>query len=243
MCVTVAAPVRLPTATLLEPLFHALAPFYSRGMDLDRVSAPLPVPWTAIYSKRDGILAWESCVTADGNGQCHAVEAPHIMMARNPDALRIIVDATGASCLSDATAAWIFRPASPMPKPMQGNAAANHAAIRADAAGPPEAIAGAVLTVRLDAIQENWRRLAAKAAPAECGAAIKGDAYGLGVGPVAKALWAGGLPHILRRPPHGRRRIACASAARGDHLRARRPVSRPGRILCERGSAPRPHRP
>jgi pimeloyl-ACP methyl ester carboxylesterase len=89
--VTVAAPVRLPTATPLEPLFHALAPFYSRAMDLDRVSTPLPVPWTAIYSKRDGILAWESCVTADGNGQCHAVEAPHIMMARNPDALRIIV--------------------------------------------------------------------------------------------------------------------------------------------------------
>ncbi len=91
-----------------------------------------------------------------------------------------------------------------MPKRMQGNAAANHGAIRADAAGPPEAIAGAVLTVRLDAIQENWRRLAAKAAPAECGAAIKGDAYGLGVGPVAHALWeAGCRSYFVARPMEG----------------------------------------
>ena len=72
------------------------------------------------------------------------------------------------------------------PNPCRGMLVANHGAIRADAAGPPEAIAGAVLTVRLDAIQENWRRLAAKAAPAECGAAVKGNAYGLGVEPVGR---------------------------------------------------------
>jgi alanine racemase len=75
---------------------------------------------------------------------------------------------------------------------------------RSDAAGPPEAIAGAVLTVRLDAVQENWRRLAARAAPAECGAAIKGDAYGLGVAPVAKALWdAGCRSFFVARPMEG----------------------------------------
>jgi alanine racemase len=73
-----------------------------------------------------------------------------------------------------------------------------------DAAGPPEAIAGAVLTVRLDAIQENWRRLALRAAPAECGAAIKGDAYGLGVAPVATALWeAGCRTFFVARPMEG----------------------------------------
>jgi len=77
-------------------------------------------------------------------------------------------------------------------------------AIRADAAGPPEAMAGAILTVRLDAIQENWRRLAARAAPAECGAAIKGDAYGLGVAPVAGALWAAGCrSFFVARPMEG----------------------------------------
>ncbi|MFO0991914.1 MAG: hypothetical protein U1E67_08295 [Hyphomicrobiales bacterium] len=88
---TIAAPVRLPTATRLEPLFHALTPFYSRSMDLERVSAPLPVPWTAIYSKRDGILAWESCVCSDANGQCIAIDAPHLAMARNPETLKTVV--------------------------------------------------------------------------------------------------------------------------------------------------------
>jgi alanine racemase len=70
--------------------------------------------------------------------------------------------------------------------------------------GPPPEIAGAVLTIRLDAIQENWRRLAARAAPAECGAAVKGDAYGLGVGPVARALWlAGCRTFFVARPMEG----------------------------------------
>jgi alanine racemase len=70
--------------------------------------------------------------------------------------------------------------------------------------GPPLEIAGAVLTVRLDAIQENWRRLAVRAAPAVCGAAVKGDAYGLGIGPVATALWqAGCRTFFVARPMEG----------------------------------------
>src|SRR6185312_3658594 len=70
--------------------------------------------------------------------------------------------------------------------------------------GPPPDLAGAVLTVDLDAIQENWRRLAARAAPAECGAAIKGNAYGLGVDLVGKALWGAGCrTFFVARPTEG----------------------------------------
>jgi alanine racemase len=70
--------------------------------------------------------------------------------------------------------------------------------------GPPQDLAGAVLTIDLKAIQENWRRLADRAAPAECGAAIKGNAYGLGVEPVAKALWAAGCrTFFVARPMEG----------------------------------------
>src|SRR5436309_3163936 len=70
--------------------------------------------------------------------------------------------------------------------------------------GPPQDLAGAVLTIDLKAIQENWRRLQAKATPAECGAAIKGNAYGLGVDPVAKALWnAGCRTFFVARPMEG----------------------------------------
>lgn len=45
-----------------------------------------------------------------------------------------------------------------------------------------------VLRIDLESLKENWRRLAARVAPAECGAAVKANAYGLGIGPCARAL-------------------------------------------------------
>lgn len=48
------------------------------------------------------------------------------------------------------------------------------------------------LSIDLSAIVANWRALAALAPEAETGAVVKADAYGLGAGPVAKALFAAG---------------------------------------------------
>jgi alanine racemase len=61
-------------------------------------------------------------------------------------------------------------------------------------ASESEALATAtgVLTVDLDAIIANWRRLEKTAVPAECAAVIKADAYGCGTAPVAGALAAAG---------------------------------------------------
>jgi alanine racemase len=50
------------------------------------------------------------------------------------------------------------------------------------------AAATGVLTVDLDAICANWRKLEKTAVPAECAAVIKADAYGCGLEPVAHAL-------------------------------------------------------
>ena len=47
---------------------------------------------------------------------------------------------------------------------------------------------GGVLTVDLDAIIANWRKLEKTAVPAECAAVIKADAYGCGAPEVARAL-------------------------------------------------------
>ena len=49
-----------------------------------------------------------------------------------------------------------------------------------------------MLEIDLGAIAANWRLLATRAAPAACAAVLKADAYGLGAGPVAKALAAAG---------------------------------------------------
>jgi len=51
-----------------------------------------------------------------------------------------------------------------------------------------EATASAILTIDLDALLANYRRLAGLSAPAECAAVVKADAYGLGVAAVAPAL-------------------------------------------------------
>ena len=53
-------------------------------------------------------------------------------------------------------------------------------------AGPPPAEAGAWLTIDLGALAANWRLLRDRVAPAACGAAVKADAYGIGLEP---ALW------------------------------------------------------
>jgi len=54
--------------------------------------------------------------------------------------------------------------------------------------GAALAVATGVLTVDLDAICANWCKLEKTAVPAECAAVIKADAYGCGLGPVARAL-------------------------------------------------------
>lgn len=52
--------------------------------------------------------------------------------------------------------------------------------------------ATAVLTIDLGAIARNWRRLRDLAAPAECAAVVKADAYGTGLAPVVSALLGAG---------------------------------------------------
>lgn len=46
------------------------------------------------------------------------------------------------------------------------------------------------LTIDLDALAQNYATVAAEAAGAEVAAVVKADAYGLGVGPVARKLWS-----------------------------------------------------
>lgn len=68
----------------------------------------------------------------------------------------------------------------------------------------PEDLAGAVLTIDLVALKENWRRLNSRAGRAECGAAVKGNCYGLGIDPLAQALWeAGCRSFFVARPKEG----------------------------------------
>src|SRR5580700_6956017 len=54
------------------------------------------------------------------------------------------------------------------------------------------ATATGILTVDLDAIIANWRKLEKTAVPAECAAVVKANAYGCGAEQVARALASAG---------------------------------------------------
>jgi alanine racemase len=61
--------------------------------------------------------------------------------------------------------------------------------------------AGAVAIVDLDAIAENFRLIQATCSGADVGAAVKADAYGLGVGPVTAALARAGCTTFFVATP------------------------------------------
>ena len=84
---------------------------------------------------------------------------------------------------------------------------ANQAAALAPATG--------VLTVDLDAIVANWRKLEKTAVPAECAGVIKANAYGCGLDPVARALAGAGCKTFFVATLHEARaaRAAVPSAA------------------------------
>lgn len=56
---------------------------------------------------------------------------------------------------------------------------------------------GALLSIDLDALCDNWRSLRARLATATCGAVVKADAYGLGAAQVAPALYRAGCRHFF----------------------------------------------
>src|SRR5262249_52863998 len=48
--------------------------------------------------------------------------------------------------------------------------------------------AGGILSVDLNAVEANWKKLAGMTIPVECAAVVKGDAYGCGLAPVTRKL-------------------------------------------------------
>jgi pimeloyl-ACP methyl ester carboxylesterase len=59
----------------------------------ERLAAPLPVPTTAIFSRSDGIAAWQSCITEPGPlSENLEVESSHLGIGHHPVVLLAIAD-------------------------------------------------------------------------------------------------------------------------------------------------------
>jgi pimeloyl-ACP methyl ester carboxylesterase len=93
--IVLASPIRLPTASALEPLYQLLSRWHSPSSHglYARLNEPPTVPVTAIYTRSDGIVAWQSCLEVPGERR-ENIEIPgtHGTMARNPAAWRVIAD-------------------------------------------------------------------------------------------------------------------------------------------------------
>ena len=88
------------------------------------------------------------------------------------------------------------------------------------------------LTIDLDALAANYRRLRDLAPAAACAPVLKADAYGTGAGPAGRRLWG-----------EGARTFFIARTAEGEALRAALGPDRPARIYvldgCPAGAADR----
>jgi pimeloyl-ACP methyl ester carboxylesterase len=73
----------------------------SGGVDLDaieahihhrqRTSPPLQVPVTAIFSRRDGVVAWQACIDQINQGVEHVeVKSSHLGLGFDPEVYRLI---------------------------------------------------------------------------------------------------------------------------------------------------------
>ena len=87
------------------PRFTAAAKWYQgKGFDLgeierlvaERYCAPLQTPVTAIYSRSDGVVAWEACIDHWSPNVRHVeVDCSHLGMGFSPEVIAIVADAIG----------------------------------------------------------------------------------------------------------------------------------------------------
>jgi pimeloyl-ACP methyl ester carboxylesterase len=96
--ITLGSPFRLANSS--DSRAHAAFQRYARlhvdGAALprrERLSKPIPVPATAIYSKLDGIVPWQACLEAPGaRAENVAVYSSHLGLGHNAAALWVLAD-------------------------------------------------------------------------------------------------------------------------------------------------------
>jgi pimeloyl-ACP methyl ester carboxylesterase len=94
--------VTFGTPVVGGPKYTVAAEVYRRqGHDLDAYEAsvaardkvPLRVPVTAIYSRADGVVAWQACIDPTNRGVEHVeVGGAHLGLGFNPDVFRIVAE-------------------------------------------------------------------------------------------------------------------------------------------------------
>jgi predicted alpha/beta hydrolase family esterase len=92
--VTVCSPFRAPMDSVFLPLEPLAEAWWGREFRAlaEEMARPLDCPATFVFSRDDGIVAWESCRDAtrpDDNFETHG---PHVSIAQNLDVFRIVAE-------------------------------------------------------------------------------------------------------------------------------------------------------
>lgn len=100
--------ITLGSPVIGGPKYTTVAERYrAQGIDLDelerivdaRYDTPLATPVTAVYSKADGVVAWEACIDRRSPGIEHVeVGTTHIGLGFSPEVYRIIADRLARHC-------------------------------------------------------------------------------------------------------------------------------------------------
>ncbi|MGD2031424.1 MAG: alpha/beta hydrolase [Gammaproteobacteria bacterium] len=88
------------------------AHYVRKGYDLDEIEAqvaardrvPIRVPVTAVYSRRDAIVAWQACIDQSNAVTEHVeVAATHLGLGLSPDVLAVVADSLAGKSLKRQT--------------------------------------------------------------------------------------------------------------------------------------------
>jgi pimeloyl-ACP methyl ester carboxylesterase len=93
--VTLGTPVRsdVTEASNASGLFRLLAPVHTPGHPLLDEGTPLEVPVTAVHTRSDGIVHWETCIIASApNAENLRVAGSHTGLGFNPAAVYVVAD-------------------------------------------------------------------------------------------------------------------------------------------------------
>ena len=95
--ITVCSPFRGGMDSFFLPLRGVLRRW--PGQDLSalatEIAGPLPVPGTFLYTKSDGIVAWQSCIDPAHPEDCLEIPGTHVMIALEPAVRTIILARLG----------------------------------------------------------------------------------------------------------------------------------------------------
>lgn len=95
--ITVCSPFRSALDSFWLPLRPLLKIWPMPGLAVlaAALERPLPVPGSYLYSRRDGVVAWESCIDVRYPQDCFAIDGVHVTIASDPSVRRIILERLG----------------------------------------------------------------------------------------------------------------------------------------------------